>query len=93
MISIFNSFDENKRSLVVLPGSKVRPSDHKSPVSTYEFIRVDFDSIITRSVNDILKDLGIKIILDQPGEIKNIINIYNSGDNTVEFARTLIYGL
>ena len=93
-IDIFNSVDENKRSLIVMAGSKYRDSSHKLPISTYEFIRGDYDTVISRSVNDILKDLDIKITIEQPQEVQNIINMYNNSDNiTVEFARTLIYGL
>ena len=92
-IDIFSSVDQTKRSLVVMPGSKVR-RDHKSPISSYEFIRGGYNSIISRSVNDILKDLDIKLTIEQPTEIQNIIKMYNNSDNiTVEFARTLIYGL
>ena len=92
-IDIFSSVNKTKRSLVVLPESKVR-KDHKSPISTYEFIRGDYDTIISRSVNDILKDLDIKITIEQPQAVKDTIKMYNNSDNiTVEFARTLIYGL
>ena len=40
-----------------MAGSKYRDSSHKLPISTYEFVRGNYDSIIRRSVNDILKDL------------------------------------
>ena len=93
-IDIFNCYDESKRSLIVLPPSRVRPSDHKSPIKSYSYVRNNEDTIIARSVNNVLKDLDIKLMINQPTEIQNIIKLYNNSDNiTVGFARTLIYGL
>ena len=46
-VDLFSSVDENKQSLVVLPGSRVR-KNAKEPICKYEFIQGDLDSLITR---------------------------------------------
>ena len=61
-IDIMTSFDESKRSLIVLPESRVKVDRE---LSSYEFIQGSYDSVITRSVTDILSDLGIKIPVKQ----------------------------
>ena len=72
-VDIFSTVDKNKQSLVVLPGSRVR-KNAKEPICKYEFIQGDLDSVITRSIDDVIKDLGIKIKIEQPKEIQKIIN-------------------
>jgi hypothetical protein len=59
-VDIFGSGDKNSRNLIVLPGSKVKPNNHEH-VSIYEFVQGDFDSVVTRSVNEVLMDLKIKV--------------------------------
>ena len=53
-VDIFGCHDQNKRSIVVMPPSKVR-ANHNSSVSKYTFIRGSFESCITRSINEVLK--------------------------------------
>ena len=50
--------DSSDSSLVVMAGSRVR-KNHKSQIYKYTFIRGSYDSILNRSVEDILKDLNI----------------------------------
>ncbi len=69
-IDLMSCKDQYKRSLVVMADSKVR-KNHKSPISTYSFIRGSYDSVLKRSVNDILKDLDVKLTIDQNEEITN----------------------
>ena len=91
-IDIFSCYDSYKRSLIVLPGSKVR-KDHKSPINTYKFIRNDENTVINRSVNDVLNDLNVKITIPQRNDVQQIIDLNNNSDNiTIDFARILIYG-
>ena len=65
-VDIMSTIDESKRSLIVLPGSKVR-STHKSngsnnsTVGTYTFIQGSYDSYVIRNIDDVLKDLDITI--------------------------------
>ena len=93
-IDIFSCYDSYKRSLVVFPPSKVRAADHKGPIQIYKFIRGDENTVISRSVNDVLKDLGVKITIPQRNDVQQIIDLNNNSDNiTIDFARTLIYGL
>ena len=72
-IDIMSCVDKMKRSLIVMAGSKVR-KNHKSPISTYSFIRGSYDSVLTRTVNDVLNDLDVKITVEQNEEVKQIIN-------------------
>lgn len=85
-IDIMTTIDENKRSLIVLPESKVR-KDHKSPISTYKFIKGSYESTITRDVNSVLNDLNVKIMVQQEQEINEITNAYqecNLSDDVIE---------
>ena len=59
-IDLFSGFDKEKRSLVVLPGSKVR-QNARCKINSYTFIRGSYESIITRSLRDVLDDLNISI--------------------------------
>ena len=59
-VDLMASIEENKRSLVVLPESRTR-QNATMPIKTYSFVRGSYDSIIKRSVNDVLTDLNVKI--------------------------------
>ncbi|KAI5540832.1 hypothetical protein TVAGG3_0043110 [Trichomonas vaginalis G3] len=73
-IDIMTSIDDSKRSLVVMADSRVR-KNATEPINTYSFIRGSYDSTITRTVNDILNDLNIKVRVEQKNEeIKSIMN-------------------
>ena len=91
-IDIFSSIDPNSRSLVVLPGSKVR-KNAKSPISTYKFLQGSFDSIVTRSLGEVLNDLNVNIKIKQPPEIEKIILDYDGDIVSEEYAVKLIDGL
>lgn len=90
-VDIMSCVDKYKRSLIVMAGSKVRPN-HKSPISTYSFIRGDYNSVLKRSVNDVLNDLDIKITVEQNEEVKQIIN--ENADTCIsdELAEAIIEG-
>ena len=90
-IDLMNCKDEFKRSLVVMADSKVR-KNHKSPISTYSFIRGSYDSILKRSVNDVLKDLDIKLTIEQNEEITQIIKENVDEVITDELAQAIIEG-
>ena len=53
---------EPKQSLVVLPDSKVR-NIKTNESTTYEFLQGSFDSVISRTVQDVVNDLGIALNL------------------------------
>ena len=90
---VFGCHNQNKRSIVVLPGSKVR-ANHNSSVTKYEFIRGSSNSCITRSVEDVLSSLSIKITTEQPDDIKTIIDeTSNVSSISDEFAQALVDGL
>jgi hypothetical protein len=44
--------------LIVLPKSKIRINHHQ-PLICYEFVQGNFDSVVERSLNEVLLDLGI----------------------------------
>ena len=54
-IYTINTFDV---TYVVMPESKVR-RNHKIPLFAYSFIRGSYDSILKRTVRDVLSDLGV----------------------------------
>ena len=92
-VDIFGCHDQTKRSIVVLPGSRVR-TNHNSSVTKYEFVRGSLDSCITRSVKDVLSSLSIKITTDQPDDIRAIIDeSSNVSSISDEFAQALVDGL
>ena len=92
-VDIFGCHDQTKRSIVVLPGSRVR-ANHNSSVTKYEFVRGSLDSCITRSVENVLSSLSIKITTDQPDDIKAIIDeSSNVSSISDEFAQALVDGL
>ena len=92
-VDIFGRYDPTKRSIVVIPPSRVR-ANHSSSVSKYTFIRGSFDSCITRSVNDVLSSLKIKITTEQSDDIKAIITETEHVSNTTdEFIQALVDGL
>ena len=90
-IDLMSAKEEEKRSLIVLPGSKVR-ANAKSPILKYEIIRGSFDQPLVRNVDDILRDLDVKVKIDQPLEIKAIMD---NEDSVVsdELAQALVDGL
>ena len=90
-IDLMNCKDQYKRSLIVMADSKVR-KNHKSPISTYSFIRGSYDSVLKRSVNDVLKDLDIKLTIDQNEEITQIIKENVDEVITDELAQAIIEG-
>lgn len=89
-VDLMGSIDSNKRSLIVLPGTRVR-QNATTPITNYTFIRGGYESQIKRSVNDILSDLDIKIknaVVDENNDIpENDVTI----DDTL--ARALVDGL
>lgn len=91
-IDLMSSFDENKRSLIVLPGSKVRKSG-RDAIKQYTFVQGSFDSRIIRSLADVLNDIDVKITIKQSLEIEKIID--DNKDNVIsdELATALINGL
>ena len=78
----------------LIPPSRVR-ANRNSSVSNYSFIRGSFDSCITRSINDILKSLKIKITTDKSDDIKTISTEtpHVSNTTTDEFIHALLDGL
>ena len=72
-IDLMNSYDENSRSLIVLPESKVR-KNARSTIKTYSFIYGSLDSVVSRSLQDVLEDLDIQIKIKQIPEIERIMN-------------------
>lgn len=90
-IDLMSCKDELKRSLIVMAGSKVR-KNHKSPISTYSFIRGSYESKLKRTVNDILNDLDIKLTIEQNEEVKQIINENTDSEVSDELAQAIIEG-
>lgn len=73
-IDLIGGVDEKKRSLLVLPESKYRADKKKgTPTLTYEFIQGDWDSVIKRSLIDVLNDLEIPATVDETPEVKSIV--------------------
>ena len=91
-VDIFSTVDESKQSLVVLPGSRVR-KNAKEQINRYEFVQGDIDSVITRSIDDVINDLGIKIKIEQPREIQKIINDNKERNIDLELAQALVNGI
>ena len=93
-IDIFGCYDPTKKSFVVVPPSKLR-ANHNSSVSKYSFMRGSFDSAITRSMNDVLSSLKIKITTEQSDDIKAIITETAHVSNTTsdKFIQALVDGL
>ena len=50
--------EPDKRSLIVLPGSKVR-KNHRSKITKYEFVRGGLQSVVKRNVKEVLASLDI----------------------------------
>lgn len=65
----------------------------KSKIQKYEFIRGSFDSIVKRSLNDILKEFNVKITIKQSKDIESIM--FNNKDNIIddELSEAFINGL
>lgn len=76
----------------MLANSKVRKYK-KSKIQKYEFIRGSFDSIVKRSLNDILKEFNVKITIKQSKDIESIM--FNNKDNIIddELSEAIINGL
>ena len=92
-IDLMTSIDETKRSLIVLPESRVR-KNAREPITKYEFIRGGWNSTITRSISDVLNDLDIKITIEQKSEeINNIVRENVGVMINDELARALVDGL
>ena len=91
-VDIFSSVDVNSRSLVVLPGSKVR-KNAKTPITTYKFLQGSLDSKIRRSLSDILHDLDISIKIKQSPEIEKIMFDHDGETISEQYALNLIEGL
>ena len=91
-IDLMTSVDETSRSLIVMPGSKVR-KNHREPIVKYEFLNGSMDSLITRNISDVLKDLDISIKIKQSPDVEKIMN--ENVDETIndELAEAIIYGL
>ena len=91
-VDLFHSVNEDKRSLVVLPGSKVR-KDHRSKINQYEFIQGSFESKIKRTVDEVLNDLDIKLKVKQTAEIEKIIDDNKDYAIDDELAERIVNGL
>ncbi|KAH0803548.1 Poxvirus D5 protein [Histomonas meleagridis] len=72
-IDLMNCYDDNSRSLIVLPESKVR-KNARSPIKTYSFIYGSLDLVVCRSLQEVLDDLDIQIKIKQIPEIERIMN-------------------
>jgi len=92
-IDLMTSVDETKRSLIVLPDSKVR-KNAREPITKYEFIRGGWKSKVTRSLSNVFNDLDIKISVEQKSEeINNIVNENAGVMISDELGQALIDGL
>ena len=91
-IDIFSSVEPNKQSLVVLPETKVR-KNATQPITTYEFVQGDYDSPVTRSIDDVINSLGIKINIEQPKEIVQIIKNNEDRHFDEKLALALVDGI
>jgi hypothetical protein len=77
-VDLLTSVDPTSRSIVVLPESRVRKDhhskvrkDHHSKITSYSFVRGGFDSVVERSVDEVLADLGIRIGVNEVKEKKS----------------------
>ena len=86
------STNEQSRSLIVLPESKVRKNARK-PITKYEFMIGSMDSVITRNIENVLKDLNISIKVKQSPDVEKIITEYENETITDELAEAIVYGL
>ena len=91
-VDLMSTIDSDKRSLIVLPDSKVR-KDHRSPINTYTFVRGNYDSVITRTVEQVMRDLDITITLPQRQEIMDIIDTYQEQTMSDDLTELIIDGL
>ena len=91
-VDLMSCVDENKRSLVVLPGSKVRKSG-RDAIKQYSFVQGSFDSSIIRSLADVIHDLDIKIAIKHAPEIEKIVDDYKQYTISDELAESLVNGL
>lgn len=91
-VDLFSSVEPDKRSLVVLPNSRVRVN-HGGAITSYEFVQGGYESIISRTLAQVLNDLNIKIKDKQPKEIESII--IKNKDNVIDekLAQALVDGI
>jgi hypothetical protein len=82
-VDLLTSIDPSSRSLVVLPGLKVKPNNHEK-ITIYEFVQGSFDSVITRSLDDLFHDLDMKIKVDEPKLKVKTESIEANGEETIE---------
>ena len=71
-VDLMTSTNEQSRSLIVLPESKVR-KNARTPITKYEFMIGSMDSVITRNTENVLKDLNISIKVKQLPDVEKII--------------------
>lgn len=91
-IDLMTSFDETKKSLVVAANSKVR-KNATEPICSYSFVRGSYDCKLSRSVNEVLSDLNVKLQIRDSQEIKTIIEKHEGIDISEELAQALVDGL
>ena len=72
--------------------SRVR-KNAREKICTFEFVRGNYESKITRSVSNVLNDLDIKIKTPQTQEIENIINDNKDVVISNELAQALVDGI
>ncbi len=93
-VDIFVAADENSRSLIVLPGSKVRNNDKNSgkrgEMLHYSYIRNDAKSCLKHTVADLIKRLDITIVSK---EVKEIVSEYTHVEISDKLVDVLINGL
>ena len=75
-----------------MANSRVR-KNAREKICTYEFVRGNYESKITRSVSNVLNDLDIKIKTSQTQEIENIINDNKDVVISIELAQALVDGI
>lgn len=91
-VDLMTSTNEQSRSLIVLPESKVR-KNARMPITKYEFMIGSMDSVITRNIENVLKDLNISIKVKQSPDVEKIITEYENETITDELAEAIVYGL
>ena len=91
-IDLMTSVEPNKRSLIVLPNSRVR-QNATTPIKRYDFVRGSYETCITRSVNDVLRDLDITIKVKQTPEIDEIIKDTAGVMISDELSQAIVDGL
>lgn len=86
-IDLFNSdVDKDKRSLVVLPGSKVRKNNS---VIEYSFIKGDYNTIIADTADDILSALIDDGLVVKPNS-QNLLKLMDQIEDSDNFAADFV---